>query len=251
MIESCVLGLASPEEQREFEQLQVKHPEVKAAREAFERSMEQHAVSNAVLPPANVKEKLLSELHISQEENNTAVVRSIKRARFLAVAAVALLVVSTGLNFYFYRQYNSSLAKYDALVFNMQETAKLNQTQQAKLELYELSMRMMGDSNMAIIDMKGRPLSPSSRTTVYWDKQTKDVWLQTNNLPQPTTDKQYQLWAIVDGKPVDAGVFDVKDAYSLVKLKNIPRAQAFAITLEKKGGSAAPTLEAMYVMGQV
>jgi len=34
-------------------------------------------------------------------------------------------------------------------------------------------------------------------------------------------------------------------------MKNIPKAQAFAITLEKKGGSVTPTLSAMYVMGKV
>ena len=35
------------------------------------------------------------------------------------------------------------------------------------------------------------------------------------------------------------------------KMKNIPKAQAFAITLEKAGGSAAPTLEQLFVMGNV
>jgi hypothetical protein len=44
-------------------------------------------------------------------------------------------------------------------------------------------------------------------------------------------------------------VFDVKDG--IINMKNIPRAQAFAITLEKKGGSATPNLAMMYVMGRV
>jgi anti-sigma-K factor RskA len=35
------------------------------------------------------------------------------------------------------------------------------------------------------------------------------------------------------------------------KMKNIPEAQAFAITLEKQGGSASPTMEALLVMGKV
>ena len=103
---------------------------------------------------------------------------------------------------------------------------------------------------MAVIAMKGQAINPSGLSTIYWDTQTKDVYLLVNSLPQPASDKQYQLWAIVDGKPVDAGVFDMKDADGLVKMKNIPQAQAFAITLEKKGGSASPTLAAMYVMGK-
>jgi anti-sigma-K factor RskA len=106
---------------------------------------------------------------------------------------------------------------------------------------------------MTVIKMPSVPTSPNltSLTTVYWDSRSKDVYLLVNNLPQATTDKQYQLWALVDGKPVDAGVFDIKEGLSFVKMKNIPRAQAFAITLEKRGGSATPTMQEMYVLGKV
>ena len=44
---------------------------------------------------------------------------------------------------------------------------------------------------------------------------------------------QYQLWAIADGKPVNAGMY-TEEKDSKVALSKIPKAQAFAITLEKK-----------------
>ncbi len=89
--------------------------------------------------------------------------------------------------------------------------------------------------------------------TVYWDSRSKDVYLLVNNLPKPASQKQYQLWAIVDGKPVDAGMVDLSGSQDnmLLKMRNIPEAQAFAITLEKEGGSPSPTMEAMYVLGKV
>ena len=34
-------------------------------------------------------------------------------------------------------------------------------------------------------------------------------------------------------------------------MKNIPKPSLFAITLEKKGGSATPTMDQMYVAGKV
>ncbi len=61
---------------------------------------------------------------------------------------------------------------------------------------------------------------------------------------------QYQLWAIADGKPVNAGMY-TEEKDSKIALANIPKAQAFAITLEKKGGSPVPTMENMYVMGEI
>ncbi len=67
------------------------------------------------------------------------------------------------------------------------------------------------------------------------------------------TEMQLQLWAIADGKPVSLGVFDVADLKEMsdpfaVDAKNI---SAFAITIEKRGGSEQPTMEKMVVMGAV
>ncbi len=64
--------------------------------------------------------------------------------------------------------------------------------------------------------------------------------------------KQYQLWAIVDGKPVDGGMITSKDGknYNIQKMKTFGRAEAFAITLETAGGNPQPK-GTMYVMGKI
>jgi anti-sigma-K factor RskA len=110
-------------------------------------------------------------------------------------------------------------------------------------------MEVMSNPVMLKVALPGVAGKESDLATVYWDTKTKDVYLLANNLPKPNDDKQYQLWALVDGKPVDAGMID--DCNGLCKLKNIQKAQAFAITLEKKGGSAAPDLSQLHVLGKV
>jgi anti-sigma-K factor RskA len=65
-------------------------------------------------------------------------------------------------------------------------------------------------------------------------------------------DHQYQLWALVDGKPVDLGVFDMRDGeVGLKNMKPIGVAQTFAVTLEPRGGSVSPTLEKLMVIGNI
>jgi anti-sigma-K factor RskA len=61
------------------------------------------------------------------------------------------------------------------------------------------------------------------------------------------------LWAMVNGKPVDLGVFDAQNQPKklLLAMKEVGDAQAFAVTLEKRGGSASPTMEKMVVLGAV
>jgi anti-sigma-K factor RskA len=281
IIESYVLGLANPEERKEFERLAAEYPELREARDAFENSLENNIQPGAISPPAHIKSKILSQIEMDKHETapsfsgggaavppviagtdersgddksrSRMVVVKMDFSRFLAAAAVILLLMSTALNFYFFNRYREYNEKYQALIASQTELASHNQILEARLLEYERTMDMMKDPAMYIVKMPAVPNAPdpASATTVYWDTRTKDVYLAINRLPKPDQNQQYQLWAIVDGKPVDAGIFDLKDGAGMTKMKNIQKAEAFAITLEKRGGSAVPSLDRLYVMGKV
>jgi len=257
VVESYVLGLSGAEERAEFERMCAAHSEVRAARDAFEQLLEKQLVSQAIAPPSNLKSKIIADIEIENDKRQGKKVVSMKKLpsvqsgwlRYVAAASVILLVGSTILNFYFFTQYKTYISKYTELIASQNQLASQNQNLQTKLQNYESMMDMIRDTAMAIVKMPATPDGPiiGGQTTVYWNTNSKDVYLVVNNLPKPADDKQYQLWAIVDGKPVDAGVFDISNG--LMKMKNIPQAQAFAITLEPKGGSTAPTMP-IYVLGK-
>jgi anti-sigma-K factor RskA len=252
-IESYVLGLASAEEAAELEQLRREHPEVRAAIEAFETSLEQTALRGATAPPVYVKQELFTQLagEFATERKAGTVVSMQRRsfARYVAAAAIILLVASASLNLYFYNRFQSANTAYQALLTEKTSLMAENQATQAKaLDLFE-SMQMMSDPGMTKISLASTRPNESNLATIFWNTKTRDVYLMPNKMPQAASGKQFQLWAIVDNKPVDAGVIDA--CTGLCKMKNIPRASAFAITLEKKGGSATPSLDQMYVLGKV
>ena len=271
IVESYVLGLASPEERSEFERMCAAHAEVRRARELFELAIEEQALMNAVAPAKNIKSKIFAEIEIENEKislmpdqkSSLPVQEEIKPsakivplgwARYVAAASIALLVISTALNFYFFNQYKTYSNRYETLVAQQTELARNNDVMRARLDTYESTLAMLRDPDMAVIKMPGTNVSTSpdsnSVATVYWNTKSKDVYLLINNLPQPPPDQQYQLWAIVDGQPIDAGVFDVQNTAGLLRMRNMPRAQVFAVTLEKRGGSPTPQ-GPMYVMGKV
>ena len=275
IIENYVLGLATTGESAEFERMCATHAEVRAAREAFELSLEEELMSKAIQPPADIKQKILSQITLEKDSKKvTGTYKDLKPVekadlplrtetpvarmrlmRFLVAASVAALIISTILNIYFFYQYKDYSTRYANLMAENTELAKNNDAIKARLESYENTVNALIDTGMYMVKMSGINVptspNPSSLATVYWDTRSKDVYLLVNNMPQPSSDKQYQLWAIVDGKPVDAGVFDATNNSLLVKMKNIPKAQAFAVTLEKRGGSATPNMQAMYVLGKV
>lgn len=261
IVESYVLGLASKDEMAEFERMCATHPEVRAARDAFEKQLEHHAMQNSIAPPAQLQNKISTAIEAEADKLKTngaivndpqeveaAPVVGMRGWKIAAAAAIILLAGSVALNFYFHNLFKNYEKLY---VTSQQEFADKEKALQGEMTAYQNSMNILRDTNMAVVPMKGVALSPQSKATVYWDKKSKDVYLMVNNLPQPPAGKQYQLWALVNGQPVDAGMLNWQQANSVAAMKNIPAAQGFAITLENTGGSPTPTMSAMYVLGTI
>ena len=247
VIESYVLGMADNQEAAELEQLSRQYPEIREAIDEFELALEKQAIANALPPSAGVKKHLLETLDFSAREKTKVI--SLNPGRYVAAASIILLVASAALTVYFYNQFRSTSNAYQALLTEKNSLFAENQATQTKaLDLYS-SMQMMSDPGMLKVSMPGITGKEGNLATVFWDSKSKDVYLLANKLPEAAPGKQFQLWAIVDGKPVDAGVIGV--CAGLCKMKNIPNASMFAITLEKKGGSPTPTLDQMYVAGKV
>lgn len=254
IVESYVLGLVSEEERNEFENMCAQHADVQQARTAFELALEKQAMENALTPLPGLKEKIFSEINVSAKvipmQQQEAPVKNLNWLKY-AVAACMLLLAGSIF-------WNLSLTKK-----NKQLLASNNQLQSG----YDSSLAKLGDieqdlkliqNNPAIkmATMKGMDPSPASYATVFWDTTSKDAYLLINNLPVPASEMQYQLWALMDGQPIDLGLIDndffVKQNRLLIKAKNVQNVQAFAITLEKKGRSdiSKPGGD-IYVMGKL
>lgn len=62
IVESYALGLATPVEREEFEQLLPHYPELKDALTEFEYQLELFSLDNEVLPPPDVRQKIVERI---------------------------------------------------------------------------------------------------------------------------------------------------------------------------------------------
>lgn len=267
IIEAYVLGMASDEEVRELESLSAQHPEIAAAIEEAQQSMESFAMLHAVEPPAGMKDQIWAALEQEHHEDTTAApssdesnVRSfeprveqpmVKRSYGSLAAAVALLIGSVVMNFVFWNKSEKTSEELAAVKTEQEKIVASNQQYKAQLEQSTKDIQLITDPAMKPVALAGVGTHTQNQAMVFWDTRSKEVYLALKNMPAAPSGKQYQLWAIVDGKPVDAGVFAKDSKEAMQKMKVIPNAQMFAITLEKEGGSEAPTMEEMYVAGKV
>jgi len=269
IIESYVLGLASTEEVVEVEELRNRYEEVEQAINEVSISIEDHSFKNAIAPPTELKGKIMAAIKeeeeqkvqfipsiltnhgssLSKETSSTGNVESIRPWQMAATASIILFICSAALNYYLYNKYSDKNKAYHTLVTERNTLQANNQLYQTSMKQWQSAAEMMTDPLMAKVELKSVKGSKEV-IHVLWNTISKDVFVMSSKLPHPGAGKQYQLWALVDGKPVDAGVLD-PNCYSVCKMKNILKAQAFAITLEKEGGSPTPDLQALYVMGKV
>jgi anti-sigma-K factor RskA len=263
IIESYVLGLSSTEEAIEVEKLRLQYPEIDKALEGFSVMLEKEAFENAIAPPADVKSKIIAGIKEDERKtafvpilplknsdtNISAPVRSLRVWRFAAAASILLFIVSSAFNVYLYKSYNEKNAAYIALLTDRNSLQASNQVYQTHMKEWQSALSVLHDPKMAMIklaDVNGQ----KNFATVFWDRNNKDVYLVCNVLPEVKAGKQYQLWALVKGKPVNAGIIDPA-CEGVCKMITTPQAEAFAITLENEGGSSTPTMEQLYVMGKV
>nr|WP_236023320.1 anti-sigma factor [Chitinophaga chungangae] len=171
---------------------------------------------------------------------------------YVAAAALIGLAASAWMNMQYSNSSKEWQDKYQALLTEKDKMIADNTVMQTRME--ESQKMLQSLRYMKLVHMYTVTAArPGLLATVYWNPKSEEVFLTVTNLPAPAADQQYQLWGIVNGKPVDAGVFDMEQAAKgFAKMKTmVANAQMFAITLEKKGGSPTPTLTAMYVAGKV
>lgn len=266
ILELYVLGQLTEQECREVEEMAQKHPEIKEELSAIELALENYALTNAVTPSATLEAKILGNLEQAQTSttpaNEPKIIplqpnypdKRVKTLRIALVACIALLVISTVALFSLYSQLNMA----------HDQIASLNATKDSyaatvsKLEFDKAGMKnridMTETTEWATVKLRGVKDSPEANMQVYWNKTNKSILINYAAMQLPKTDNahEYQLWALVDGKPVSLGVFGPDDtAKEAVKqMETIAKAQAFAVTIEPMGGSQNPTMEKMVVMGE-
>jgi hypothetical protein len=275
------------EEAYKIQQLAILFPEVQEEIDTISQSLEGLATVAAVAPAPVVKDNIMNKLRalkvqedqekveehtlpgfnpltIAATENplnkveddeasdlkESPVVSMSPRsgnAKWLTAASVIGLVISLGTIIYLVSE--NKKTKNDLASLSQKVNTLNNQTvsQQQQILAFSQTMLMAESKEVKKIGLAPLPGKEEALANVLWNTKTHEVYVSDMSLPKAPSGKQYQLWAIVDGKPVNAGL--ISDAkYLAQKMKEFEKADAFAISIEQEGGSPEPT--EVYMMGK-
>lgn len=248
VLEAYVLGELSDRENILLQENLAKYVELREELGRIEEAQEQLLMHTAIAPPAYMRPAIIRQLEDRSEAKVYTLARGSNVWQYAAAACIAVALISSFVAYNFYSKWQKAEGALQQLVAQNAQIAKEYNTVNQQRESIETDLNIISNPAFTRVVMKGTDNSPSALASVYWNKKTDEVYLKIQNLQTLAQGHQYQLWAIVEGKPVDAGVFDVTTS-SLFKMKAIKNAAAFAVTIEPTGGSIHPTLATMQTVG--
>lgn len=203
-----------------------------------------------VEPPLRVKQNIFNAIKAAQQtEKYNAIDKLItllglKNPTFAFALSIIMLVGLTVLTF-FVIQKDSTINSQQSIIVQLKDKV------QKDAEL----LKILSAKKIDVVIMNGLEVNPAGYGKMVIDPVKKQAILQVSNLPETTSDKDYQLWVIKDNKPISNGVFTISKnkennffMITNIAVQDINNIKAFAITLEPKGGVPQPTGK-MYLAG--
>ncbi|MEM1318975.1 MAG: anti-sigma factor [Bacteroidota bacterium] len=244
------MGLLSADQAAEVEQLSSQYPAIKKELEAIEQALERYASAFAQDAPPHIEQQIMQQIRQEKEEPK-ADPPSKPGSWNLLFLGLGVLTMAVAASYFYTQAQQNSRAASELETKYQQLQANCDEIHQHHGQCYQqiAVLRAPSTRNVAL---KGTKLSPQSSAVVHWNGQQQKALLDIFQLPTPPNNKQYQLWAIVEGQPVDMGLLEWQgEGPELLEVPFIAKPQAFAITLEDKGGKATPNLQQLYIIGEI
>jgi len=262
-LELFLLGELTEREREEVIDFAKRYPEIQQELDDLQETMFAFDNMTGVAPSQEVKEKIFSTLEsdfiLKEAPKPTAVPADAKVVPIsspwkpFAIAASIAAIVASGAAFYYAGKYEERNDQFTALLQDQSVMAdNLNQVKQEYDQKdSQLDKMIAGDFKRVVMKGEGFDMQKDARVDVLWDQNAQEVFIAVNNLNDLSDEFDYQLWAIGDDGPVGIGLVNSGEKLTLQQMEAVAQAGAFAITIEPKGGSKAPTLEKLVVLGEV
>lgn len=250
ILEAYALGELSAAERSAVEKNLVQYPELRAELARIEEVQEQLLMKAAIAPRASLKSEIFSKIESPASEAKIVSMTS-PGWKYAAAASIAIALISSYLAYEYYDRWKTSEENLSTLIAQNRQIAQDYNTVNQRLDKMQSDMHVIGNPDFQRVTMNGSAIAPDSKAYVYWNEKTREVYLSIENMKTLAQENQYQLWAMIDGKPVDAGVFDMDTANGLLRMKDMAGAAAFAVTIEPRGGRPTPSLDKMQMIGNV
>ena len=212
-------------------------------------------IAEPAVPSDEVRHRILAEAHGSGRSKGAASRVVPLRAPSSSSLSPMMLRLAAGIAFValflgiivLWRREATAHREIAALSRQLNQQQRELQIERDKLGQQSEALALLNSPDAQKIALSGTSTAQTARATLVYDQKTRRGVLLIEGLPATPADKSYEVWFIPKGSaPIPGRTFTVTaDGRALVS-DTLPvaagsAAAVVAITLEPKGGSAAPT----------
>ncbi len=261
ILEQYCLGLISEMERAEVERVAARYPEVREHLRQMCKGLESYAEAHAIPPPKHLRSKVveaiggLEESEAISRKLRPAAPKSNTRSLIFGVAASIAMLVLAGMAYQFYQNQEKARKELAAISQQVQRLQKNYENLNNSHQELQAEYVLLKDVGTHHVQMQGSEHAPKAQCVVYWNPEHKGAYLNIIDLPPPPHGHAYQMWADVEGHHHNMGMLNLaavsSDTSFLHPLPYIENSKGFVITLEKQEGSIHPTVEKLFVKGNL
>lgn len=236
LLELYVLGQLTEEKIQEVETAMEVYPEVKREVVDIEQALFKYDRLFKTPAPAGVLDNILAQTNTGNNTVTTAERAGLNWSGILStVLGLSLLA-----GIFFYNQKTNELEK----TINDQNVV-IQDCDEEKAQ-YAEQLRI----HDAILEYESKKIfiSPNEKyqnteLIIHNNPATQKNYLQINNLPPLASNQSFQLWSLKgNDPPIPLDVFE-GDVNQILEIQFVENTNAYAITIEPRGGQDTPTLE--------
>lgn len=243
LIEQHVLGLTSPEEEQIVEQFLQIYPELRDEISQLHEAMQQYANQYAIPP---VKQSLpITDAANNGLQNSTKAAPTLRsRTAWLYGLAGLFVMIAFG-QWNNNQQYRQQITQLEAEYAALASYCDLHEQKARAIQALHDKAKLPSTQKLVV---GGTSIAPNCFAVAYWNTELQEGWLDPTKLPPLPAERQYQIWADIDGEMINIGLIP-KENNSMITIKFLPEAESINITQEALGGADHPTVDLLTANG--
>ena len=240
VLEQFVLGELSADEIARVEQWLQTYPELKAEISEIESSLEFYAQAQAIEAPDHVRSKVMNQLS-SSSTRRTTVDRMERRTKNFLRWMTFWLIAGIITALFFLLRMNNQIEELQERIQTVIDSCADDQNR--------LNSRLLVLEEITAPDSRKVNLTPTEKypeTVLYLftNNNRQKNFIQATSMPTLASDESFQLWSLKGtDPPTPMDVFEDVDPNTVLEVGHIANTDAYAITVENRGGAQVPNLD--------
>lgn len=255
LLELYLIGALTEEENAIVEETLIEYPQLKDDLEEISQTLEAYARLHQVAPSPSLKEGLLQQIKDAEPVIPPRTRKPVKSAKdkkakssnasfkwdnaFLWPIAASLFFITTaGL---LYKSWSENI-KTETELLSFQEQIKACEEEKAGIQDQLYVFEAIKSADNRIVTAEPSKKYPQASLIIYDNKSAGKNYLQISQLPALASNQSFQLWSLKEDRdPMPLDVFEPGEN-NIIEVRHVLDSDAYAITIEPKGGSTTPTL---------